>query len=84
MICRLVSILSKGLNYFITFIGVSVTIRLATSFTTSFINIFNSNFKPKDHIQLLNNVIADKVVYLVIAILIAILVWNLGMEKLNS
>lgn len=84
LIHRLLPIVSKVLNYFITFIGVSVAISLATSFATSFINIFNSNFKPTNHILLLNNVTADKVVYIVIAILIAIPVWNVRMEKLNS
>lgn len=84
LIHRLIPFVSKGLNYFITFIGVSVAIRLATSFATSFINVFNSNFKPTNHIQLLNNVTADKIVYILIAILIAIPVWNVRMEKLNS
>lgn len=84
LIHRVVPIVSKGLNYFITFLGVFVAIRLATSFATSFINIFNSNFKPTDHIQLLNNVTVDKVVYIFLAILIAIPVWNVRMEKLNS
>lgn len=75
---------SKVLNYVISFVGVSVAIPLAISFATSFINMINSNVKVTDHIQLLNNATADKIVYIVIFVLLAIPVWNIRMEKLNS
>ncbi|WP_249963712.1 hypothetical protein [Histophilus somni] len=68
----------------ISFVGVSVAIPLAISFATSFINMINSNVKATVHIQLLNNATADKIVYIVIFILLAIPVWKIRMEKLNS
>jgi putative conjugative transposon membrane protein len=63
---------SKILNYVISFMGVSVVIPLAISFATSFINMINSNVKATNHIQLFNNATADKIVYIVMFILLAI------------
>lgn len=77
-------IVSKVLNYVISFLGVSAAIPLAISFATTLINMINSNVKSTEHIQLLNNATADKIVYIVIAILISIPVWNVRMQKLNS
>lgn len=76
--------ISKVLNYIISVIGVSVAIPLAISFFTAVVNMFNSNIKATNHIQLLNNPTADKIVYIVIFVLLAIPVWNIRMEKLNS
>lgn len=72
------------LNYIISVIGVSVALPLAISFSTAVVNMFNSNIKATDHIQLLNNLTADNIVYIVIFVLFAIPVWNARMEKLNS
>lgn len=76
--------LSKVLNYIISVVGVSVAIPLAISFSTAVVNMFNSNIRATNHIQLLNNPTADKIVYIVIFVLLAIPVWNVRMEKLNS
>lgn len=75
---------SKELNYVISFVRVSVAIPLAISFATLFIKMINSNVKTTDNIQLLNNATAVKIVYIVIFILLAIPVWKIRMEKLNS
>ncbi|NEW62320.1 hypothetical protein GMA11_07065 [Granulicatella sp. zg-ZJ] len=75
---------SKMLNYVISVIGLSVVIPLAISFSTAVINMFNSNIKATDHMQLLNNTIADKIVYILVIVLLAIPVWNSKIEKLNS
>lgn len=76
--------ISKVLNYIISVIGVSVAVPLAISFATATINMFNSNIKTTEHIQLLNNDLADKIVYIVIFVLLAIPVWQTRMEKLDN
>lgn len=45
-------IISKIINYFISFFGIYVSFAVVVDFITSLINLFNSAVKPTTHIQL--------------------------------
>lgn len=78
------SIVSNILNYIVAYIGISIVVPFLTDLISAFVNSIYPNIKHTTHIMLLNNPIADQVLYQAIYLLLAIWVYRIRMKKLNS
>lgn len=62
--------------YVLSLIASSIVIRWGILFTTLLFQVINKNIKETEHIQLLNNPLADKILYIIFTVILSIFLYQ--------